>query len=105
MILLAAGIQIKDVFGPATTFPTFGDLVNVLTKNVFVLAGVLVFVFLIVAGLKYIMSAGAGDEKEISQSKTAMTAALIGFLLIFTAYWLIQIIEYITGIAIFKPGI
>lgn len=98
-------VVIADFFSPAKTFPTLGDLVNVLTKNVFVLAGVLVFVFLIAAGLKYIMSAGSGDEKEISQSKTAMTAALIGFLLIFTAYWLIQIIEYITGIAIFKPNI
>lgn len=98
-------VIIENIFSPAKTFPTVGDLVNVLTKNVFVLAGVLVFVFLIVAGLKYIMSAGAGDEKEISQSKTAMTAALIGFGLIFTAYWIVQIIEYITGIAIFKPDI
>ncbi len=97
--------MIADFFSPAKTFPTFGDFINVLTKNVFVLAGVLIFVFLIAAGLKYIMSAGSGDEKEIGQSKTAITAALIGFGLIFTAYWLIQIIEYVTGIAIFNPGI
>lgn len=105
MALLAQGVDIKGVFPPATTFKTLGDLVNVIVKNVFVLAGVLLFVLLIFGGLKFIISSGGGDEKEIGQSKNAITAALIGFLLIFAAYWIVEIIQFITGVEIFKPPV
>jgi hypothetical protein len=97
------GVEIQQVFPPAQTFPTVGSLVNVLVKNIFVLAGVLLFVLLIFGGLKFIVSAGGGDEQEIGKSKNAITAALIGFLIIFAAYWIVQIIGHISGINIFKP--
>lgn len=99
------GIPISEVFPPAKTFPTLGDLINVLVKNIFVLAGVLLFVLLIFGGLKFIVSAGSGDEQEIAKSKNAITAALIGFLIIFAAYWIVQIIGHISGVKIFQPGL
>jgi len=100
-------VVIEEIFPPAKTFPTLGDLVNVLVKNVFVLAGVLLFVLLIFGGLKYIISSG-GDEKAAEQSKNAITAALIGFLIIFAAYWIVEIISFImtgSGTKFFNPGI
>jgi len=47
----------------------------------------------------------SGDEKEAEQGKNAITAAVIGFVIIFAAYWIVQIIEFITGVNIFNPGI
>lgn len=101
-------INISDFFTPATTFKTLGDLVNVLSKNVTVLAGVLLFVLLIFGGLQFIVSSGSGDEQGMNKGKNAITAAIIGFILIFAAYWIVQIIGYIrfgSQWNIFSPGI
>lgn len=92
-------VDIAPLFPPATTFPTLGGLVNVLIKNIMVLAGVLLFLLLIFGGLKFIISAGGGDEQGVSKAKNAITAAIIGFALIFAAYWIVQIIAYITGVS------
>ena len=97
------GVEIKDLFPPATTFPTLGSLVNVIVKNVFVVTGVLLFVLLIFGGLQFIVSAGGGDQEGIGKGKNVIGAALIGFALIFAAYWIVEIIGYITGIKIFNP--
>lgn len=96
------GVKISEFFSPATTFPTLGGLVNVLSKNIMVLAGVLLFVLLIFGGLQFMISSGGGDEQGMNKGKNAITAAIIGFLLIFAAYWLVEIIQFITGISIFN---
>ncbi len=97
-------VSIDSVYPPATTFKNFGDLINVIVKNVFVLTGVILFVLLIFGGLQFIISAGSGDKEGAAKGKNAITAAVIGFLIIFAAYWIVQIIEVITGIKIFNPS-
>ena len=99
------GVEIQKIFPPAETFPTIGSLINVLVKNIFVVAGLLLFLLLIFAGVQFIVSSGGGDEKQMEQSRNAITAALIGFALIFAAYWIVQIIEFMTGVSIFNPGV
>jgi hypothetical protein len=42
----------------------------------------------------------AGSEGK-GKGKDAITNALVGFIIIFSAYWIIQAIEIITGIPIF----
>lgn len=80
-----------------------GALISILLKNVYVVAGILLFVLLIFGGISVIMSAGQGDPKKAAQGQKALTSAVIGFLLIFTSYWIIQIIQYITGLNILNP--
>ena len=92
-------VNIIDVFSPAKTFPTLGDLVNVLVRNIFVVAGVLLFLLLIFGGFQVIVKAG-NEPEEAAKGKNAMTAALIGFALIFAAYWIAQILQIIFGVGI-----
>jgi hypothetical protein len=98
-------VEISQNFPPAQTFPDLGTLVTVIARNIVVLASILLFVLLIFGGVKFIVSAGGGDEQGVGKGKNAITAALVGFLLIFTAYWLVQIIERLTGFSIFAPGV
>jgi len=98
-------VDIGTEFEPAKTFPTVGKLVSVLLPNLYILAGVLLFFLLIFGGFGIIMGAGNDDPKKAEQGKQAVTAAIIGFLLIFVSYWIIQIIEVITGIDILKSTI
>jgi len=100
-----AQVNIAPNFPPAQKFATPGDLISVILKNVYVLAGVLLFVLLIFGGISIIMNAGSGDAKKTAQGQKAVTAAVIGFLIIFASYWIIQIIEFITGTKILEPGL
>jgi len=93
-------VAIKDIFAPASSFPTIGSFITILLKNAFTIAGVIFLVLLIFGGFTFIVSAGSGDAKKTDQSKQAITAALTGLVLIFASYWIVQIIEIITGITI-----
>ena len=85
-----------------TSFTTFGQLVSVIVKNVFVLAGIVSLFLLIFGGFNVIVA--AGDAKKAQQGKTAITGAVMGLMLIFGSFWIIQIIEVITGRPILNSG-
>jgi len=102
---LLAQVNIATEFPPAQKFATPGVLISILLKNVYVLAGILLFVLLIFGGFSIIMGAGQGDAKKAGQGKKVATAAAVGFLIIFASYWIIQVIQVITGFKILNPTI
>jgi len=87
-----------------TTSMTLGDIISNILPNIYILAGVILFFLLVGGGLMFIVSAGQENPEGAGQGKKAITAALIGFLIIFASYWIIQIIETVTGVNIFEPG-
>ncbi|MBU1326588.1 hypothetical protein KKB64_00175 [Patescibacteria group bacterium] len=93
---MAVRLDDPNVFSPASSFSTFGDLVDVIVRNAFVLAGVMCFVLLVIGGFGVIM--GAGDTKKTEQSKQAITGAVVGLIIVITSYWIVQIIEKLTGV-------
>jgi len=84
--------------GEATQFQTVGALVSIILKNVYILSGIIFFILIIGGGYSIISGAGQNDPKKTLAGQKAITSALIGFLLIFASYWIIQLIAYITGI-------
>lgn len=83
----------------ADTYSTPAALINTLLPNVFMIAGVILFFYVIGAGFKMVMS--PDNKKNAEEGKKAITFALSGFLIMIGAYWLVQIIEIVTGITIF----
>lgn len=77
-----------------------GTLVSLILSNALVLAGILLLISIILGGFAIIRGAGSGDPKAGAQGKQAATASFIGFLIIFSAYWIIRIVELITGLKI-----
>lgn len=51
---------------------------------------------LISAGFSFLTS--AGDAKKLEKGKQQLTYAVVGFLVIFVAYWLVQIAGFVFGI-------
>lgn len=87
----------------ATGYSSIGELITAILPNIYVAASLILFFLLIGGGLMFMISAGRENPEGAATGKKAITAALIGFILIFASYWLIQIIEVVTGIQIFNP--
>ena len=81
-----------------------GGIISTLLKNVYILAGIILFILLIVGGLGFIMGAGSENPEQAKKGKQTITASIIGFIIIFISYWIIKIIEIITGFPILNPG-
>jgi len=94
---MGGSVDIKDIFPPAQTFGTLGSFINVLSKNAFTIAGIITLILLIFGGFQYIVSAGSGDAKQLEKGKKTVTSAIAGLLLIVGSFWIVQIIQIITG--------
>jgi len=102
---LLAAVNIGDL--PLNTgktvseaYPDASSLVTIILKNGLTLAGIIMLVLIIAGGFMMISSAGSGDQKKAAAAKSMITDALIGFLVIFLSYFIIQIIEVLTGLTI-----
>ncbi|MFA6518224.1 MAG: hypothetical protein WCV93_01050 [Candidatus Shapirobacteria bacterium] len=89
----------------SSSYPNLAVLVSIILKNALTVAGIVFLALLIFGGLTFIINAGSGDSKKTAQSSGAITNALIGFLVVFLAYFIIQIVEVITGLKILNPTI
>lgn len=91
------GIKDKPGYG------SIGEFVSKILPNVYIISGLILFALLLGGGFA-IMTSGGDPEKKKNGSQ-AITGALIGFIIIFVSYWIIQIIEYITGVPILNPNL
>lgn len=100
----AHALNIKDYFKPATYFSDFPSIINVLLPNLMLLAGIILFIIVIIAGFQMVATAGSGDAKAAEQWKTTLTYSIAGFLLIVFSYAIIKLIDSIWGINILNPN-
>lgn len=91
------GVDIGNCMPGATKFTNLGALVGKISQNFIILAGIIFLIIIIVAGFGLIAGAGSQDAKQMERGKNLLTYAVIGFVIIFGAYWIIQIINIITN--------
>ena len=97
-------VDIGQEFEPASKFGTLASFLNVIIPNLYLLAGVILFLLLVGGGLMVIVGAGGGESDQVGKGAKAITSAIAGFAIIFVSYWVIKIIEKVTGVAIFQPS-
>jgi len=83
------------VEGPVTVSSNVGDLISRALTYVFAFAGVALLLMIISSG--YTMMLSAGDAKKMEKGRTTLTNSVIGFLLIFGAFWIVQIAGTVFG--------
>ncbi len=98
-----AVVDIGQEYGPAKLFPTVGDLINIIVKNLLTIAGIIALVTIIVAGFNIIVGAGKMEGERAAKGSAAFTAAVVGLIIIFGAYFIVQILETILGYPILNP--
>jgi ascorbate-specific PTS system EIIC-type component UlaA len=77
-----------------------GKLVSIIVSNAIIVAGVIMLFLFVGGGIAMIVGAGKNNPEQAGKGKQAVTAAVIGFVIIFAAYWIVQLIGKITGINI-----
>ena len=81
---------------PKLEFETLGDVVSNLVPTIFLLAGIALLLYLIAGGLQLMTS--RGDPKAVEAAKGKITNGLVGIVIIFASFWIIQILGQILGI-------
>ena len=76
---------------------TLGDLTTAILNNALVVAGVYMIFLFVSAGLAIIKGAGESKPESIAKGQKTLTTALLGFAIIFGAYWIVQILGILTG--------
>lgn len=85
----------EPIQGPVT-FGTIGAILDAAMPLVFGFAGLGLLLMIISAGFSLLTS--AGDAKKLESGKQRLTYAIVGFLVIFVAYWVVQLAGIIFGV-------
>lgn len=85
-----------SITGTVGKFTNIGSILNEAVPFIFAFAGIGLLLMLLAAGFNFLTS--AGDPKKLETGKQRLTNALVGFLVIFVAYWAVQMAGMIFGI-------
>ncbi len=87
---------LESVSAPKFAGRGIGDIVNVLITYLFPIAGLLLLLYLLYGGYRYLLS--GGNPKSLQEARSVITTALLGFVIVFVAFWLVQIIGIMLGL-------
>ena len=98
--------MLAQIFENITPFPTatygvgttIGQIISDILPYIFTITGILILIYLLMGGFQLMFA--AGDPKKIQGAWGKITNAIIGFVIIFIAYWLTQLIGKIFNIEV-----
>ncbi len=82
---------------------TIGNIIAAIIILVLVIAALIFFFMLVWGGVKYIMS--GGDKAQTEAARGQITAALIGLVIVFAAWAIINLVNLFFGINILQLNI
>jgi len=100
--LALTGAQLDAINPPGFLYTGVGIGPVVTTAVVYVLyfAGFALTIYIVLAGFAILTS--KGDEKALAGAKAKLTYGIAGFFIVFSAYWVVQIVGRILGITIIQ---
>jgi hypothetical protein len=78
--------------------PSLGDIISAALPYVYIFAGLGLLLMLILGGINLMTAAGNPDKTKAGYGR--ITGALIGFLIVFISYFVVQLIQVIFGVKI-----
>ena len=76
-----------------------------LVSTAITIAGIILLFLLVGGGIAMIAGAGSDNPEQVQKGKQAATSAVVGFIVVFVAYWIVRLIEVLTGTTfITQPG-
>lgn len=90
-------VNLEQKFNPPIVAGEPGPIIGNLISAAFVVSGLIILFMFVFAGLGMIRGAGENKPEEMAKAKRALTYAITGFAVVFTSFWIVQLIEVITG--------
>ncbi|MDP3994371.1 MAG: hypothetical protein Q8P91_00885 [bacterium] len=92
---------IQDTAMPDFKFYLLTDVFSAeILRYIFSFAGIMLLVYLLIGGLQLMFA--KGDPKAVQASWSKITNAATGFVIIFTAYWITQLVANVLNIQTMK---
>lgn len=93
----------SQLFGGTTAHPLadikgVGSLVSLFLNIAFMVAGLVLLIFIIIGGIGLIGSAGDGNPENMEKAKKTLTSAVLGFVIVFASYWIVKLIAQLLGL-------
>jgi hypothetical protein len=82
---------------PIGTTLSIGTLLSNFVSLGIVIAGIIILVMFILGGYSLIAGAGSNNPDQAEKGKKMITSAVIGFVVVFAAFWIVRLLEVITG--------
>lgn len=76
-----------------SVYKTPAVFVNLIVKIIFIISGIILFFMIIYSGFLFI----SGSTKGTEEAAKVMTNAVVGLIIVFSAFWIMQIIKLVTG--------
>lgn len=96
--------KLKSKGIPSFKFPidegVLGFIIHEALRYIFVIAGLALLLYLLYGGFQLMTS--RGDPGGVKEAQAKITSAIVGFVIIFVAYWLVQAVGVIFGIDAIK---
>jgi hypothetical protein len=92
----SGGGNSSGVFG-GNDLTGIAKLISMFLRGAFALAGLILLFYFIMSGIALMSSAGKDDPKTAAGAKATLTSAVIGFIVVFTAYWIVKLIGTLIG--------
>lgn len=106
--MLAQGTQGQIDLKPTGNFEnlgglTFPSLISGLIRFTLVIAALVFFFILVIGGIRWILS--GGDKAQTEAARNQITAALVGLVIVFAAWAIVQLIQTFFGVNILNLDI
>jgi hypothetical protein len=95
-ILIPYPTEFQPFVFQGNQYGTIGYILSTAVPLILAFAGLGLLLMLISAGYTFLTS--AGDAKKMEQGKQRLTNALVGFIIVFAAYWIVQLTGTIFGL-------
>jgi hypothetical protein len=95
-------VDLTDVgndFSPLTGL-SLPQIISGLIKGALVIAAIVFFFILVIGGIKWIAS--GGDKGATEGARSQITAALVGLVIVFAAWAIVNLVQVFFGVNIFQ---
>lgn len=78
-------------------FSTLGELASFLLPKALLIGGIIFFVMIVISGFNILTGAGSDDAAAKEKWHKILTYGAAGLVIMFSAYWILQIINFVTS--------
>lgn len=83
------------VVGNVATIKGFEWIFQNIVASILSLAGIVLFIMLVIGGFKYLTS--AGNPESAAGAQKTITYAIAGIVIVAMAFWILVLVQYFTG--------